>query len=131
MPMLEIIHSDEFSREQKKTFAAGAMEIFQEVLSTPLGRLRLFFQPIAPDSSIEELLPGGDQPASMLVLRLTLLAGRPDDKRAALIGRLSALAAECFTFPLAEVRFALIEIEPANWGIGGVTVAERQRVQAK
>ena len=127
MPMLEIIHSDEFSREQKQTFAAGAMQTFGEVLGTPVGRLRLFFQPVASDNCIEGLLPGDEQPAAMLLLRLGMLVGRTEAQRAELIQRMSALAAESFDFPLAEIRFALTEIEAENWGIGGITIAERQK----
>lgn len=127
MPMLEIIHSDEFLLEPKQKFAAEVMQIFGEVLGTPPGRLRLFFQPVAPDNCIEGLLPGDEQPAGMLLLRLGMLIGRTEAQRAELIRRLSALAADCFAFPLAEIRFALTEIEPANWGIGGVTIAERRK----
>lgn len=131
MPMLEIIHSDMFLPEQKKLFASDAMEIFNEILGTPTGRLRLYFQTLTPENTIEGLLSESDQqPSSMLVLRLSLLEGRPEIKRAALIHRLSELAADQFSFPLAEIRFALIELQATNWGIGGVTIAKRQRTSA-
>lgn len=57
MPMLEIIRSapEALSLGQKRAFALEAEKIFQEILGTPSGRLRLFFQEIAPLNTIEGL----------------------------------------------------------------------------
>jgi hypothetical protein len=45
MPMLEVLRSDKepLSPAQKRLFTREAVKIFQEVIGTPPGRLRLFF----------------------------------------------------------------------------------------
>jgi len=62
MPMLEVIRSrpEPLSLEQKRAFACEAQQIFQQVLGTPPGRLRLFFQHIAPEDTIEGLQETND-----------------------------------------------------------------------
>lgn len=58
MPMLEVIRSrpEPLSLEQKRAFAREAQQIFQQVLGTPPGRLRLLIHHIAPEDTIEGLL---------------------------------------------------------------------------
>ncbi|WP_273888509.1 tautomerase family protein [Rubrobacter naiadicus] len=58
MPMVEVIHSaeDELKTESRRAFARRALEIFQEVLGTPPGRLRLFFSEVPRTHTIEGLL---------------------------------------------------------------------------
>jgi hypothetical protein len=58
MPILEVIHSvrQPFTMDQKKQFAAESVKIFQDVLGTPEGRLRLLYRDVAPTDTIEGLL---------------------------------------------------------------------------
>lgn len=58
--MLEVIRSGSaaLSLEQKRGFALEAEQIFREVLGTPPGRLRLMFQQIVPEDTIEGLTEG-------------------------------------------------------------------------
>jgi phenylpyruvate tautomerase PptA (4-oxalocrotonate tautomerase family) len=64
MPMLEVLYAGQkaLSAEQKRAFADAAEAIFQQVLGTPRGRLRLFFF----DLSAEGMKEGasGDGPVS-------------------------------------------------------------------
>ena len=62
----------------------------------------------------------------MIVLKVTIVEGRSVAQRAALIRRLSVAAMRHFGRPLAEVRVLITEIPRANWGIGGVSMAERE-----
>ena len=58
MPMLEVILASQepVSSAQKQAFAQDAVEIFRDVLATPDGRLRLFFNIVAWQDSIPGLL---------------------------------------------------------------------------
>lgn len=60
MPMLEVIRSraEALRLEEKQAFALEAEQIFREVLGTPPGRLRLLFQQVAPEDTIEGLRQG-------------------------------------------------------------------------
>lgn len=63
----------------------------------------------------------------MIVLQVSMLAGRTAEQKAELIRRLSEEAARHLGYPLDEVRVLLYEIAADNWGIGGRTVEERER----
>jgi hypothetical protein len=56
--MLEVLLAQEepVSSAQKRAFAQDTVEIFRDVLGTPDGRLRLFFNIIAWEDSIPALL---------------------------------------------------------------------------
>ena len=58
MPMLEVLLASEepVSSAQKGAFARDAVEIFRDVLGTPDGRLRLFFNIVAWQDAIPALL---------------------------------------------------------------------------
>jgi hypothetical protein len=58
MPLLEVLHSSQepATLEQKRAFARSAVEIFRDVLGTPDGRLKVFFQQLAWEDGIEGLL---------------------------------------------------------------------------
>jgi len=60
----------------------------------------------------------------MIVLKMTMMAGRTFEQKAELIRRLSEAAANHLNKPLSDVRFVLYEVPHTNWGIGGRTVTE-------
>jgi hypothetical protein len=64
MPLIEILYarSEPFDRERKQAFAQAAVEIFREVVGTPPGRLRLAFQHLQPDDTLELLTEAHTKP---------------------------------------------------------------------
>jgi phenylpyruvate tautomerase PptA (4-oxalocrotonate tautomerase family) len=58
MPLLEVIHSSQepATLEQKQAFVRSAVEIFRDVLGTPDGRLKVFFNQLDWEDGIEGLL---------------------------------------------------------------------------
>jgi len=65
----------------------------------------------------------------MLVLRVTMGAGRSPGQKAALMERLSEAAARHLDVPLDQVRLVIHEVSPEHWGIGGKSLAVHQRRQ--
>ena len=63
----------------------------------------------------------------MLVLKVTLLEGRDDARKAELIQRLTAAAELYLGEPAADVRIVIYEVPPTNWGAGGITIEQRER----
>lgn len=61
----------------------------------------------------------------MIVLKLSMLEGRTARQKSNLIQRLSAAAAQHFGREISEVRVIITEISRANWGSGGISIAER------
>ncbi|MCX7623660.1 MAG: tautomerase family protein [Thermomicrobium sp.] len=66
----------------------------------------------------------------MLVLKVTMVEGRTTEQKAALIRRLAEAAARHFGVPVDEVRTIVYEVGRDEWGIGTVTMAERDRTAA-
>lgn len=54
MPLLEVLYAAEepLPLERRRAFAREAVAIFQEVLGTPPGRLRLSIHRLHPDESL-------------------------------------------------------------------------------
>ena len=63
----------------------------------------------------------------MLVLKITMLEGRSEEKKAELIQRLTQSAAQHLNEPAESIRILIYEIPPTDWGAGGITIAERHR----
>ncbi len=61
------------------------------------------------------------------VLKVTMMEGRTAEQKDELISRLSEAAAEHLGWPLEEVRVAIYEVSKHEWGIGGRSVAQRQK----
>ena len=62
----------------------------------------------------------------MLVLKVTMLAGRTAEQKAEVIRRLTAAAAEHLGWPAEEIRVVIYEVRRDDWGIGGRSVSERE-----
>lgn len=63
----------------------------------------------------------------MLVIKTTMMEGRTEEQKEALIRRVSEVAAEELGWPLEEVRMVIYEVSKQDWGIAGASVAERER----
>lgn len=62
----------------------------------------------------------------MIVIKTTMMEGRTEEQKEALIKRLSEAAADELGWPLEEVRAVIYEVPKGNWGIAGSSVAHRE-----
>jgi len=62
----------------------------------------------------------------VVVLRVTLLEGRPLDKKRELVQRLTEMAARVLGEPEEEVRVILYEVRRDQWAVGGVLLADKE-----
>jgi len=62
----------------------------------------------------------------VVVLRVTLLEGRPLDKKRELVQRLTEMAARVLGEPKEEVRVILYEVRRDQWAVGGVLFADKE-----
>lgn len=56
----------------------------------------------------------------MPLIQVTLIEGRPDQAKAALIARLTDAVVDTLGAPRESVRVILQEVPAAHWGVGGV-----------
>jgi 4-oxalocrotonate tautomerase len=62
----------------------------------------------------------------VVVLRVTLLEGRPLDKKRELVQRLTEMAARVLGEPEEEVRVILYEVRRDQWAVGGVLFTDKE-----
>lgn len=67
----------------------------------------------------------------MLIIRMTMMEGRSEDQKRALIERLSSAAADRFGVPLEDVRMTIVEVPAMNWGVAGKPMADRKKVSSE
>jgi 4-oxalocrotonate tautomerase len=61
----------------------------------------------------------------MFILRLTMLEGRTPEQKSELIRRLTDAAARHLDVPVEQIRMVIYEVPSTNWGVGGVSMAEK------
>lgn len=59
----------------------------------------------------------------MPIVRIDLLAGRPPERKAELVRRVTEAVASALEVRPEQVRVLLSEVAPEHWAIGGVTMA--------
>ena len=62
----------------------------------------------------------------MPIIDISLLEGRPPERKAALIRELTDAAERVLGVPRASIRVLLREVPAENWGVGGETKASTQ-----
>ncbi len=65
----------------------------------------------------------------MIVVRLTMMAGRTVEQKAELARRLTAAAARHFEADEKEIRLVIQEVPPTDWATGGVLMSELRKGQ--
>jgi 4-oxalocrotonate tautomerase len=61
-----------------------------------------------------------------MVLKVTLLEGRPLEKKRELVWRLTEMASRLIGEPYEEVRVILYGVCPDQWAAGGVLFADKE-----
>jgi 4-oxalocrotonate tautomerase len=62
----------------------------------------------------------------MPIVRLEILAGRPPERKAELIRRVTAAVVDSLEVRPDQVRVLLFEVPPEHWAVGGQSMAERR-----
>jgi 4-oxalocrotonate tautomerase len=63
----------------------------------------------------------------VLVVKVTMMAGRTAEQEVDLIHRLTDAAMRHLDWPLDDVRVIVYEVSKDDWGIAGQSVTERER----
>ncbi|MCQ6282489.1 2-hydroxymuconate tautomerase family protein [Bacillus sp. EB600] len=61
----------------------------------------------------------------MPFIQITILKGRPPEKKEQLIREVSDLVSTVLEAPIQNVRVMIQELEPEHWGIAGESVKKR------
>lgn len=97
-----------------------AGEVYAQVLRSPVTRVRVFVVRYAATDVLTagSVVADGGTPAPFFTA--LVLAGRPVEQRHELLARLTDVVVEQLACERSLVRGQIIQVEPEDWGIGGV-----------
>lgn len=126
MPILEIhLVEGTCSPEQHRTLLTTMSARYAEVLGSPLERVRAYLVPHRPEHWATAGVPGDPAPYFTAIV----LAGRPAEQRHRLLGAFTDILVEVLGVPRELVRGRIIQVDPDDWGIGGVPASAARRAE--
>jgi phenylpyruvate tautomerase PptA (4-oxalocrotonate tautomerase family) len=112
-----------FTAEQRRRLLVEASHCYSEVLDSPLERVRTFIVRYSPDDVAVAGLVASESGTAAPYFTAIVLAGRPRAQREELAFRFTDLIVDVLGVSRAGVRGRIIEVDPANWFIGGNAAA--------
>jgi 4-oxalocrotonate tautomerase len=129
VPLLRVDLAAPVAPELKAVLLRRTAALFAEITESPVDRIRTQVHELPADSFAVGGIPIAESGVQAPFVTLDLLEGRPLTQHAALVERMSALVAELVGVPLERVRLRINEVNPADWGIGGVQASELRRAE--
>lgn len=124
MPFVTITATQGFTLEQKKALVQKTSEAVVEHLGAAVTSVRVMLHELAEG----HYMAAGQWESPSVNFRIDLIAGRSDEKKAALIAALTKVAHHEVGAPEDNVRTWMIELPSTNVGIaGGRTAASLSR----
>lgn len=121
------------SSEQLRALLTRASALYSDVLDSPIDRVRAFVTRYPADhvAVAGELV--SDHPRSAPYFEFLVLAGRPVEQRHRLLAGFTDLMVELLGSPRELIRGKVIQLDPADWGIGGepASVTRRTEIEAR
>lgn len=110
--------------EQRRRLLHDGSRAYAEALESPVERVRCYVVAHGPGAvavggeTVEDGAPAAPY------FTAVVLAGRPAEQRARLLADLTSVMAEVLVIDPGVVRGHVIQVDPEDWGIGGVPAAE-------
>lgn len=114
---------DRYSTGRIGALLTQASKVYSEILDSPIDRVRAFAH-LYDDELVAvagELVSAGGTPAPFFTAYV--LAGRPREQRDRLLAGLTDAIVEILETPREVVRGQIIQLDPEDWGIGGLPAA--------
>ncbi|WP_066903593.1 tautomerase family protein [Millisia brevis] len=126
MPVAQFhLPSAAFDPERRRELLVRASAGYARILDSPIERVRVLLVDYPPaDIAVGGVVgsePGPETAAPYFTA--VVLAGRPAQQRAELLGHFTDLLVEILGVDRSGVRGRIIEVEPDNWGIAGTPAA--------
>lgn len=113
-----------YPTERLEEFQTGVTELYCEVLSSPVERVRVF----VVDYPAAHVMVGGRRVLSRETaapyFTMRVLAGRPPEQGRALLEGVTELLVDVLGYERPLIRGELVELDPAHWAIGGRVAAD-------
>ncbi|MGD9528831.1 tautomerase family protein [Pseudonocardia sp.] len=113
--------------EQHRTLLEVMSTAYAEVLGSPLDRVRAYVTLHRPEHWATAAVTAAERPLSAPYFTAVVLAGRPAEQRAQLLATLTDVLVDVLRVERGLVRGRVVQVDPADWGIGGVPAAAVRR----
>ena len=110
----------ESSAEQDELLLVRASQLYANILSAPMERVRAFISSYAPRRCVIAGIPASRGAASAPYFEFLVLEGRPPEQRDRLLAGFTDLLVDVLGVRRDLVRGRCLELSPDDWAIGGV-----------
>lgn len=118
------IHTVGCTDAQRRRLLVEGSLTYAAVLGSPVERVRVYVTDHAADAVAVGGVVVAEGAAPAPYFTAAVLTGRPPEQRRALLAELTALVAEVLGVAPAVVRGHVVQVDPEDWGIGGVPAAD-------
>ena len=118
MPILNIQIMQGHSAAQKTSLLKNCSQAVVDSIAAPLPSVRIVLDEVAPG----HVIVAGEIGKAMALLRVRLIVGRTDEKKAALIAALNQAVHESIGISGQDIRVIITDVPKGDMGVaGGVT----------
>ncbi len=120
MPVLQFhLVEGHYSDEQHERLLVAASQLFAEVLSAPVDRVRVFIHLYKPGLAAIGGVPASRAAQRAPYFEFVVLEGRPLEHRQRLLAGFTDLCVDILGAPRELVRGSTSTVHPEDWAIGG------------
>ena len=123
MPYVTITSSPGLAADTKKALLEQSSDAVVQSIGAPLANVRVLFNEL-PDG---HYLNGGKFNTKVLMFLVELVAGRTEEKKAALIAALSRAGCQTTGVPESEIRVRVADFPASDMGLAGGISAKQTR----
>lgn len=115
--------------EQHARLLATMSARYAEVLDSPIERVRACITLHRPEYWATGAVTAAEEPVSAPYFTAIVLAGRPAEQRHRLLATFTDALVEILGVDRALVRGRIVQVDPEDWGIGGVPAAAARQAE--
>jgi 4-oxalocrotonate tautomerase family enzyme len=115
--------ADVYTSDQRRELLTETSRAYAEVLDSPMDRVRTFIVDYAPEDVATAGVRVSDGGPAAPYFTAIVLAGRRVEQRQRLNAAFTDLIVQILGARRELVRGQIIEVDPANWSIGGSSAA--------
>jgi len=115
MPILTIQILPGRSAQQKTQLLTRVSQAVVDSLAAPLSSVRVVLQEVAA----EHVIVGGEVGKDMALLRIMLIEGRTEEKKAALFAAVSRAVHESIDISEQDIRIIITDVPKTDMGVAG------------
>lgn len=122
-------HVVDASADQQRRLIEGATRIYAEAFESPVDRIRIFVQNYPANAVGVGGMLVSDGISQAPFFTALAMKGRPATQRHRVLREFTDLLGEIFAIDPETVRGQVLDIDPDNWGVGGVPASVKRAAE--